>query len=61
MTSDKKNLNQDSPSEQSALTDWEKHREALLDQALEESFPASDPPAISSDTSGAARAEESRS
>jgi hypothetical protein len=26
--------------------DWEnEHREALLDEALEESFPASDPPA----------------
>jgi len=28
------------------LISWEEHREALLDEALEESFPASDPPSI---------------
>ena len=27
-----------------ALSDCEKHRENLLDEAIEESFPASDPP-----------------
>lgn len=25
---------------------WREHREALLDEALEQSFPASDPPSI---------------
>ena len=29
-----------------ARQDCEKHREELLDSALEESFPASDPPSI---------------
>lgn len=30
----------------------EEHREALLDEALEESFPASDPPSIARPPSG---------
>ena len=34
------------------LTSWEAHREALLDDALKDSFPASDPPSIALSLSG---------
>jgi hypothetical protein len=29
-----------------AGADWRRHREALLDEALDQSFPASDPPSM---------------
>jgi len=35
---------QDNAAPPAALSDCEKHREHLLDEAIEESFPASDPP-----------------
>ncbi|GGC79923.1 hypothetical protein [Chelatococcus reniformis] len=36
------------PATEQPATDLERHADELLDEALEESFPASDPPAIPS-------------
>jgi hypothetical protein len=42
--------------ESTATADPADHREALLDEALQETFPASDPIAVSVDGTGPARA-----